>query len=533
MEQCWGLNCLEFPIKYLFSVVIDCVLNKKGVKKRKMLTQILHGFQILFTLNIFIYLIGGLLMGIFFGSVPGLTATLAIALLLPFTFTMKTIPALVTIMGIYAGGIFGGCLTAITINIPGAPASTMTMIEGYEMMKKGKGASAIGHAAIASGIGGMIGALILMFVAPQMMKVALAFKSPERFSLIVVALIMVATVTRGSLLKGIISTLIGLAIATIGLDPLIPTPRFHFGIPYLMRGVGLLPAVTGLFAISELLRQMEFKQWDIKLAQKIKISNFIPSWSEIKKIGPFLYLKSAVIGNFVGILPGGGASMAAFMAYGEAKRSSRYPEKFGTGIPEGIIAAESANNAMCGGALVPLLSLGIPGDAVTAIIFGVLLIQGMIPGPQLIVEHSGLIGTMFAALFTAQMLIPLVTFLLTPVYLRITNLNRGLIFSFIAVIALVGTYVAEFSAFQMGLAVVMGVLAYFMQRAGYPIVPVLMGFILGPYLELFFRRSLTLGKGVAIFFTSPISAVLLLLAGLFLYILGVKRPHLEENNSKS
>ncbi len=488
-----------------------------------MFLEIVQGFATLFSGANFLYLIGGLLMGVFFGAVPGLTATLAIALLLPFTFTMATVPALVTIMGIYAGGIYGGCLTAITVKIPGAPAAAMTMLEGYPMMRRGRGARAIGHATLASAIGGVIGALALMCVAPYMVQVALAFKSPERFSLILLAIVLAATVTRGSLLKGVISALVGMALATVGMDPMVPYARFTWGNPHLGRGIGLLPAVTGLFAIAELLRQMDSRGVTITLRERIGFRDVIPSWKEIREIGWWLYLKSAIIGIFVGMLPGGGASMASFMAYGEAKRSSRHPERYGKGTPEGIAAAESANNAMCGGALIPLLSLGIPGDAVTAVVFGVLLIQGLIPGPQLIAEHSHLVAPMFAALVTAQVLILPVGLFLTPLYLRVATINRAILFSFIAVVSLVGVYVAEFSVFQMGLALALGLLGYVMNRKGYPLVPVLMGLILGPYLELYFRRSVSLGAGAAVFFTRPISVFLLLLAALFAYVLGIKR----------
>ncbi|MGI6574772.1 MAG: tripartite tricarboxylate transporter permease [bacterium] len=487
-----------------------------------MVGEVLEGFLFIFTTRVFFYLLGGLLMGVFFGCVPGLTATLAIALLLPFTFTMDVVPALVTIMGVYAGGIYGGCITATTINIPGAPASTMTMLEGYPMMQRGEGAKAIGYASVASGIGGIVGAVVLMFLAPQMAKVALTFRSPERFTLILLSVVIVAMVTRGSLVKGIIATLIGLIISTIGMDPLLPYARFNFGNPYLSRGIGLLPAIVGLFALPELLRQMEAKDWNMEVNVKVRVKDVIPPWSELRKIGPLLYLKSAIIGVIVGILPGSGAAMAAFVAYAEAKRTSKQAEKYGTGIPEGIVAAETANNAVCGGALIPLLSLGIPGDSVTAIVFGVLLIQGLIPGPRLVEENLSAMATMFAGLFIAQMIIPLIGFLLTPIYLRLISINRSVLFAFIGVISIVGIYVAEFSVFQMGVTVVVGVLAYFLQRFGYPTVPILMGIILGPLLEEYFRRSISLG-GMRIFISTPLSVALLALTVLAIYYLGFKQ----------
>lgn len=496
-----------------------------------MFSHLILGFSTLFTPSIFLYLLGGLIMGLFFGAVPGLTATLAIALLLPFTFSMETASALVMVMGIYAGGIYGGCLTAITIRIPGAPASAMTMLDGYPLMERGEGDKAISHATFASSVGGIIGAIILIFLAPQVAQVALLFRSPERFSLIVLALLVVATATRGSLLKGILSTGIGLMMATSGIDMMVPRSRFTFGLPLLQGGISLLPAVIGLFAISELLRQMELKVSEIKPIKKFKMRYFFPPLEEIRAVGWLLYIKSALIGTGTGALPGGGAAMASFLAYGEAKRSSSHPEQFGKGAIEGIAAPEAANNAMTGGAIIPLLTLGIPGDAVTALIFGVLLIQGLVPGPRLLVERADIIAPMFAALLIAKLLLLPMGFLFAPLYLRIPNFKRGLIFSFIATICIVGAYVAEFSVYQMWLALIIGILAYFLQRADYPIVPILMGIILGPYLERYFRRSMTLSMGnPLVFITSPISLGLLILAVVFIIFLNRQKKVMSMDN---
>jgi len=488
--------------------------------------EILRGFIVVLRPGIFLYLVGGFFIGLFFGTMPGLTATLAIALLLPFTFGMKTVPALVTIMGIYMAGIYSGSITGTLVNIPGAPAGAMTAIEGYPMMKRGEGAKALGHDAFASTIGGVIGAVILMCVAVPVARVALLFQTPDRFSLVLLALVTVSVITGESITKGIISTTIGLMLATVGMDLMIPRARFCFGSAQLIQGVKLLPAVIGLFAISEVLRQIEVGWKKLDIAQKIRRRDLIPTWAEIKEIGLRLYVKSALIGLFVGALPGGGASMAAFIAYAEAKRTSKHPEKYGKGILEGIAAAETANNAMCGGALIPLLTFGIPGDAVTAIIFGVLLIQGLIPGGELITEQIQVIAPMFAALLVSAILCFVSVIILGPYYLRIANLNKSVLYPLIAMIAIIGTYVSEFSIFQMWMALLIGVVAYFLRREGYPIVPMLMGIILGPYLEEYFRRSLIVSQSnPAVFVTRPISATLLALSVIFVYILGIKQPY--------
>ena len=493
-----------------------------------MFNEIVNGFGTLFQPVIFFNLVLGFLLGLFFGAVPGLTATLAIALLLPFTFGMGIGKALVMVMGIYMAGIYSGSITATTINIPGAPAAAMTAIEGYPMMKKGEGDKALAHGAFASFVGGTIGAIILIFVAPLVMKVTLLIQTPDRFSLVLLAILTVSVVNRGSIIKGIISSVIGLMFATVGIDPMMPYGRFHFGSPYLIEGIKLIPAVIGLFALSELFIQIENvgKEKIIlanDLSKKYSRINFLPRWSEIKKIGIIVYIKSALIGTFVGVLPGGGASMAAFISYAEAKRTSKYPEKYGNGYIEGIAASETANNAMCGGALIPLLTLGIPGDAVTAIIFGVLLIQGLVPGPQLLSEASNVIFTMFAALLFSPLLILLSIFLFGPYYLKIADVNKAILYPFIAVIALIVTYVSEYSIFQLWMALLIGTIAFFLRKNDYPIVPMLMGIILGPYLEEFLRRSLIISElNPLIFITRPISLAFLIIAIIFVYFLGIK-----------
>ena len=490
----------------------------------RLVGEMLQGFAVIFQPTTFLYLIGGFFIGLFFGTVPGLTATLAIALLLPFTFGMETVPALVTIMGIYMAGIYSGSITGTLVNIPGAPAGAMTALEGYPMMRKGQGAKALGHDAFASCIGGIIGAAILMCVAVPVARVALFFQTPDRFSLVLLAVVTVSVVMAKSITKGIIATTIGLMFATVGMDLFIPHARFHFGSAQLIQGVKLLPAVIGIFAVSEVLRQIEVGWQKLEITQKIRRKDLIPTIAELKKIGLKLYIKSALIGNFVGALPGGGASMAAFIAYAEAKRSSKHPEEYGKGTLEGIAAAETANNAMCGGALIPLLTFGIPGDAVTAIIFGVLLIQGLIPGGRLITEQIHVIAPMFAALFVSAIFCFISMIAFGPYYLRLANLNKSVLYPFIAMIAIIGAYVSEFSIFQVWMALLIGVIAYFLRRENYPVVPLLMGIILGPYLEGYFRRSLIISdSNPAIFVTRPISLILLILAIIFVYILGIKQ----------
>ncbi|WMS42234.1 tripartite tricarboxylate transporter permease [Acuticoccus sp. MNP-M23] len=486
--------------------------------------EFVDGFARLLQPETFLYLVGGYLLGLVFGAIPGLTATLAIALLLPFTFAMELVNALVMVMAIFMAGIYAGSITGIIVNIPGAPSGAITSIEGHQLMKRGEGAQALGLDAFASSIGGMVGALVLMLVAVPMSRLALQFQTPDKFSLVVLALVTVAVVSKGSVWKAVVAVTLGMMVSTVGIDNMVAQGRFDFGSPNLVEGVRLLPAVIGMFAVCELLVQAGAAKREIHIADfSVTRRDFVPRWKTMREIGPLTYIKSSVIGVFVGMLPGGGAAMASFIAYAEAKRSSRQPEKYGNGSHEGLAAAESANNAMCGGAVVPLLTLGIPGDSVTAIIFGVLLIHGLVPGPQLLENNMDVISPMFAALFVAAMFVFLSVLAFGPYYIWLARMNRAVLYAFIAMISIVGTYASTFSVFQMVVALGIGLFAYVMRVVGYPIIPMLMGIILGPYFEEYLRRSLiTNDLNPLVFFTSPISLCLLCLTVFFVYVL--RRP---------
>lgn len=479
--------------------------------------QVLSGFATLFQVDTFLYLIAGFLMGLLFGAIPGLTATLAVALLLPFTFAMETTNALVMVMAIFMSGIYGGSITGIIVNIPGAPSGAITTIEGYAMMQRGEGAKALGLDAFASTIGGVIGALVLMFIAVPMSKFALLFQTPDKFSLVLMAVVAVVIVGKESIWKGIVAVTLGLMISTVGFDNMVAQGRFVFGSAELIEGVQLLPAVIGLFAVCELLVQggEPHRRASADIRFRPSRRQFIPSLEDIREIGIYTYIKSSIIGVLIGILPGGGASMASFVAYAEAKRASKEPEKYGSGSHEGLAASEAANNAMCGGAVVPLLTLGIPGDSVTAIVFGVLLIHGLIPGPGLLTENIEIISPMFAALFVSAIFVFLSVIAFGPYYIWLARLNRAVLYGFIAMVAMIGTYASSNSIFQMWVALFVGAFAYLLRLLGYPLVPVLMGVILGPYLEEYLRRALiTNDLNPAVFFTNKISLSLLILLSL-------------------
>ena len=500
------------------------------------LIELSKGLAVLMQPDILPYLIGGYLIGTFFGAVPGLTSMLAIALLLPLTYSLDITAALVACAAIFMAGMCSGSITATTINIPGAPASMMTAIEGYPMQQRGEGAKALGHAALASMIGGALGAIMLMVMAPLATEAALLIRTPGKFSLIAFALIVIVISQRGAISKGLVATTLGVMVATVGIDVMQPVTRFTFGTGVLMQGIDIMPLVIGAFAVSELLVQSQNRasrtvEVDAIKASVIRRRDFIPPWSEVREIGVYRYVKTAIIGYSVGVLPGAGGSMAAFVAYAESMRSSRHPEKYGKGSVEGIAAAEGANNAMCSGAFVPMLSFGIPGDPTTAIVLGVLVINGLQPGPQFLDSQLALVAPMFMALLVAALvMVPLTLYVLGPWFVRIVSIRRDVLYTCIAVIALVGCYVATYSIFQMGLALVFGVLAFLLRRQGYPVACLLLGFVLGPSLEEYCRRSLSLSDGnPLIFLTSPDSLFFLALTGVFYYFMVVRKPEARQH----
>ncbi len=454
----------------------------------------------------------GVLLGIFVGAVPGLTATLAIALMLPFTFGMPALEAVVLLTGIFVGGIFGGSAAAIMVRVPGAPANTMTMLDGHEMLRQGRPEVALGLATAASVFGGLFGGVVLLLFAPQLSRFSLSFQSPEIFALVVLALVAVAAVSQESLAKGLIGTIIGLMISTIGID-LAGVPRYTMGFSTLFAGVPLIPFVIGLFALAEVLRRMEEPHAQPKRVPWISPRQVLSFWPEWRKVGWTLPLKSSAIGAGIGALPGAGAAMAAFMAYAEAKRSSAHPEKFGTGIPEGVVAPESANNAMTGGAFIPMLAFGIPGDSVTAVILSALIIQGIVPGPQLFVEAGDLVLPLMMGFLLAYLVLLVVGLFLVPWFARVAMIDHAVLFPLIASVAVVAAFVSEGTVFAMGLMAVIGVGAWWLQRNGISLVPILLGVILGPLLERNFRRALGISDGdPAIFVSSWIAIALLVLA---------------------
>ena len=491
------------------------------------LHHILGGFATLADPMLILTLTIGFFIGLMFSVIPGLTATLAIVLLLPLTYSMSMNAALAAVMGIYMAGMYGGSITAITINIPGAPSACMTGIDGHALMKKGQGAKAIGHASMGSAIGGTIGIIFLMAISPLAVKLALYVRTPGKAALILFAFIVISAMEGKTWIKAAVMTIIGMAFSSVGMGVMAPVQRFTFGSITLLEGFDFVPIIIGAFAISEIFTQSEVSNDDfLKIAEqtdkiKIKRRDFMPTKEELKEIGFLRYLKSATIGYFIGILPGAGGSMGSFVSYAEGKRSSKHPERYGNGSCEAIACAEAANNAVCGGAMVPMLAFGIPGDGVTAVVLGVLMVYGIIPGPDILSKQMNLVAPMYASLFLAALiLIPLSLFLVGPYYIKIVKINRLILYSGIALIALTGSYAATNSYWQMWVSLIIGCIMFFLRKQSYPPVPFILGALLGPLFEGYVRRVLSIsGNNPLIFFTEFDSLFFIVLTILFVVFL--------------
>jgi putative tricarboxylic transport membrane protein len=458
----------------------------------------------------FFFVFVGITAGIIVGALPGLTATMGCALLIPFTFGLPPVQGLLMLLGIFCGGIYGGSISGILIRTPGTPSAAATILDGYPLCQKGLAGKAIGMSTVASFLGGTIGAFIMTFLSPQIAKIGLKFGPPEFFALAIFGLGMIITISGRSLLKGVISGIFGLMITVIGFDPLSGAPRFTFGSQDLLGGVTFIPALIGLFGYAQVFRNIE--KILVLPTVKSRVENILPKLREIRE-SLITIIKSALIGTFIGSIPGTGCDIAAFVAYGEAKRASKHPEKFGTGILEGVAAPEAGNNGATGGAMIPMLTLGIPGDAVTAVLLGALTIHGLQPGPILFRDHLDVIYPIFAGMIMAQFILLIVGLSGARVFARMINVDRRILTPVIFFLCVVGSYAMRFSFFDVGLSLIIGVIAYFMEYYGYPASPILLALILGPMAEQNLRRSLIISHGdPLIFFQRPISAAFIIVA---------------------
>lgn len=461
----------------------------------------------------FILVLAGVLIGTLFGAIPGLTATLAIALLSPLTFSMDAISSMLLLLGIYAGGMYGGSITAITLRAPGAPANAAVVDDGYALTMQGKGGLAIGISNVGGVVGGLMSCIAMMFLAPLLAKFALLFGPAEFFAVMVFGLSAVFAVSGKSFLKGMFSALLGLLLATMGYDPILPFARYNFGQAQLTRGLSFLPAVIGMFAFAEVIRLVTEYKGEEKLEQ-IKVDRVWPTWQEIKESMRFM-IRGGILGILIGILPGAGGTIASYVSYGDVQRNTKHPELIGKGSLEAIAGPESANNAVSGGAMIPMLTLGIPGDSVTAVLLGAMMIQGIQPGPLLFKQHLDVVYPIFAGMILSNIALLFIGMIVVRPISRIAMIKKPLLIAFLMIFGVIGAFASSNSLFDVLVAIVFGFLGYFMDRYGFPIAPVVLGMILGPMLENSLRQALITSEGsLMIFITHPISAVFLAIAAI-------------------
>lgn len=478
--------------------------------------MLMNGFQLLFQQPFALLLAAiGVALGILIGALPGLTATMGVAILLPFTFGMDPVSGLLMISGVFFGGIYGGSVTAILLKIPGTPAAAATAMDGFELTKKGMAGIALGTATISSFLGGMLSIIALVFMAPLLAGIALEFSASETFALAVFGLSIIASISGKSLVKGLIAGFLGLLIATVGMDPMGGFPRYTGGFTELFN-VPFIPVMIGLFATAEAFKAMEDRS--VQKAVAAALGRIIPPWSTYKRMLGTV-LRSSGLGVLIGSIPGAGADIAAFVAYNEAKRFSSTPENFGKGELAGVAACEAGSNGCTGGAMLPMLTLGIPGDAVTAVMLGALTLQGLQPGPLLFREHGELVFTLFAGMLVCYVFMLVLGLGALRFMGRILQMPKAVLTPVILALCIVGTYALNNSMFDVGIMLAAGVVGYFMQKWEYPASPVVLALIMGPMAEASFRRALSLSGGSHDFlYTRPITAGLLSLAILTLFL---------------
>ncbi|MFV0439810.1 MAG: tripartite tricarboxylate transporter permease [Lachnospirales bacterium] len=472
--------------------------------------MILEGIMSVFHFNIILLTFAGTVFGIIFGSIPGISVTMGCALFLPLTFGMEPIAGLALMCGLYIGGTSGGLISAVLLKIPGTAASVATTFDGSPMAERGEAGKALGVGIVFSFLGGMFSLLILIFVSPLLAKIALQFGPYEYFSIAIFSLTMIASLSSGSMVKGLICALFGIFVGFIGSAPITSYPRFVFGNNQLLAGVSMLPVLIGLFAVSQVIMLAEEKNKieDVK-PMEYKIKGFGFSMVEFKS-QLFNFFRSAAIGTGIGILPGLGAGVTNIIAYGTAKNQSKHPEKFGTGIIDGIVASETSNNASTGGALVPLMTLGIPGDNTTAILLAAFTIHGIQPGPLLFATNGNLVYGVFTALIIANIFMLITEFYGIRIFVKLLSVPKKILMPVVMTFCVVGAFSYNNRIFDIIVMLIFGVIGYVLNKFKFPMSPIILGFILGPIIEENLLRGLSRSQGSFLpFFTQPISLLFL------------------------
>jgi putative tricarboxylic transport membrane protein len=450
------------------------------------------------------------------GVMPGLGPPATIAMLLPLTFLMNPASAMIMLAGIYYGAKYGGSTTAILLNVPGESASVATCLDGYQMARKGRAGAALGIAAIASFIAGTVGVVGLMLLAPPLARISLAFSSPEYFGLMALGLAMVVLLAGRSMVKALLATLLGLWLAGIGTDLFSQTSRFTFGQMELLSGIDFVIVAIGVFAVGEVLANVGERSAAHALPVPTGLRNLLPTAQDLRD-SRFAFANGSLVGFLIGVLPGAGSTIASFISYGLEKAVSRRPQEFGRGVPEGVAAPEAANNSETGGALVPMLTLGIPGSSTTAVLLAALVLWGFKPGPLFIPENPALFWGLVASMYIGNLMLLVLNLPLVPVFAQVLRAPVYVLYPAILGIAVVGVYSTSGSLFDVWMLPLFGLLGYLMRKLDYPSAPLILGLVLGGGMERALRQSLMMSDGsLAILVSRPVSAVMLSLTLLIL-----------------
>lgn len=478
--------------------------------------HMLYGFGIALQPMNLVFCFIGAIAGTLVGVLPGLGPTAALSMLLPVTYGISPTGAMIMLAGIYYGAQYGGSTTSILVNIPGEAASVVTCLDGYKMARQGRAGPALGISAFGSFIAGTIGVVALTFVAPPLVEAALSFGPPEYFALMCLGLTVLTFLAHGSMLKALISAVLGLFVGTVGIDPMTGVQRFTFGTPNLMEGIGMVQIAMGMFGITEILSNIE-KTVRVSVFEA-KIKGLFPTLKDWKRsIGAIL--RGTGIGFFLGVLPGGGAVIASFASYAVEKRVSKHPEKFGTGVIEGVAAPEAANNAAAQGAFIPMITLGIPSNVVMALLLGALMIHGLTPGPLLMTEHPDIFWGFITSMYIGNIMLLVLNLPLIPMWVKFLKVPYPILFPLIFLFCLIGVYTINNNFFDIHLMIFFGIFGYFFRKFEFEAAPLILAVVLGPMMEKALRQSLTMSRGdFSIFFSRPISAVLFGAAILLLII---------------
>ncbi len=470
------------------------------------------GFAVALQPQNLLWALVGVAAGTVVGVLPGLGSTATIALLVPLTIGLDPTAGLIMLAGIYYGTKYGGSTTSILLNTPGESASVITCIDGYAMAKAGRAGAALGMAAIASFVAGTVGVILLTFTAPVVAEWALGFGPPEYFALMALGLSLVVFLAGRSVVKGIVSAILGLLLATVGTDIVSGESRFTFGNALLLDGIDFVVLSVGLFAVAEVLVNLERTVATRLFPVPTRFRELLPTWDDLRA-SRFALFQGSLVGFFIGVLPGAGSTVASFISYAIEKRVSRHPERFGHGAVEGVAAPEGANNSETGGAMVPLLTLGIPGSGTTAVLLGALILWGLQPGPLLFVEHPDFVWAVIASMYVGNVMLLILNLPLVPLFASILRVPYAALFPGIVLLSIVGVYAVNADSFDVLLMAIFGAFGYVLRKLDVPAAPLVLAFVLGPLAERALRTSLVMSGGdPSIVLTRPLSAALLVAA---------------------